>query len=134
MTDVDMLGKPCDNCHTGFYQEYDLNDDWDGTVTCLKCRYQVRRHPTLDTATKIAYHRCMDNWNYGPIPADVHRVIGYSSYYGINFVRRGQDWRGFRTWDAEVSRGHGEGAATMGDAFPWMPVPVKPVDISNPSM
>lgn len=119
---IDMMGKRCGNCYEGHYQECSVQDDWDGMVTCPNCQYQVRHYPELDAASKTAYARAMSKWNFGPIPDNINRVIGYHFYYGINFVKR--NWR--NQWEAEVSLGHGEGIASMGGNFPWIAAPDKP--------
>lgn len=38
-----MIGKVCEKCYKGEYQEMRVEDDWDGMVTCNKCGYRIKR-------------------------------------------------------------------------------------------
>ena len=40
---VDMLGKKCEACKKGKYQETSIHDDWDGMLHCNKCGHETKR-------------------------------------------------------------------------------------------
>ena len=52
---VDMLGKRCQECEIGTYQETSIFDDWEGVLHCTKCgheevRWKEVQRPLTDTA------------------------------------------------------------------------------------
>lgn len=52
---VDMLGKRCQECEIGTYQETSIYDDWEGVLHCTKCgneeiRYKEVQLPLTDSA------------------------------------------------------------------------------------
>lgn len=53
-TTIDMTGKKCQQCKKGIYKERELQDDFQGMVTC-SCGHRVKRWTRInDTADHTA--------------------------------------------------------------------------------
>ena len=44
----DMMGRLCEKCGEGHYNETRLQDDWDGVLHCDKCDHEVNRYRVVD--------------------------------------------------------------------------------------